>query len=287
MNEHTDTAEWFYADATRQQQGPLSAAELRERHARGELRADTLVWKSGMADWLPLHEAIGLAASVPVVADPLPSHASIMPAGAEIDRSDIVYAGFWRRVAAYQLDSLIIGTLSYILILPIAMMMGLGSAGLASQSDPEAMLAMMMPMLVVMYLVMFAAQASYFAWMHARPAQATLGKMAVGIKVVRPDGSRISFWRGIGRWFGLLLSALPLCIGFLMAAFTDRKQALHDMACDTLVVDRWAFTNQPQLQKRGLDGVTIAVLVIMGLFILFGIGIMVLMVAALGSGSWR
>ena len=140
-------------------------------------------------------------------------------------------------------------------------------------------------MIVLMYLLLFALQAVYFAWMHSRPAQATLGKMAVGIKATRPDGNRISFARGIGRWAGLFLSAIPLGIGYLMAAFTDRKRALHDMVSDTVVVDRWAFTDQPRLQQRGLDGVTIAVLIIMGLMLLFMVGIWVLMIAALAGGG--
>ena len=109
--------------------------------------------------------------------------------------------------------------------------------------------------------------------------------MAVGIKATSPNGNRISFGRGIGRWAGLFLSAIPLGIGYLMAAFTDRKRALHDMVSDTVVVDRWAFTDQPRLQQRGLDGVTIAVLIIMGLMLLFMVGIWVLMIAALAGGG--
>ena len=291
MNEQTPREEWFHADAARQQHGPFSIAELREKLARGEIRPDTLVWTSGMADWQPLQLAIPaaapLAGSAPPVVDPLPSQASIMAAGAEIDRSDIHYAGFWRRVAAYQLDSLILGVASYIILIPVAMVMGLGLGSMQAQAstDPAAMFAAMWPMLLVTYLLMFAMQAVYFAWMHSRPAQATLGKMAVGIKATRPNGNRISFGRGIGRWAGLFLSAIPLGIGYLMAAFTDRKRALHDMVSDTVVVDRWAFTDQPRLQQRGLDGVTIAVLIIMGLMLLFMVGIWVLMIAALAGGG--
>lgn len=290
MNDSQHDDMWFYVDATRQQQGPVSAEDLQARYARGELRADTLVWQAGMGEWQPLQQALALAPpAVPLAEDPLPSMASIMAPGTEINRTDIVYAGFWRRVAAYQLDSFILSIGSYIVILPFAMVMGMSAqqASFGQSSDPSALFATMWPMMAVMYLLIFAIQAVYFAWLHSRPAQATLGKMAVGIKVARSDGSRISFWRGIARYFALFLSALPLGIGFLMAAFTERKQALHDMLCDTIVVDRWAYTDKPELQKRGLDGVTIAVLIIMGLLCLFGIGMIVLLIAALGSGSWN
>lgn len=288
MNEATPDNDWFYVDAARQQQGPVSAEDLLARHARGELRADTLVWQAGMGEWQPLRQFMTLPApAVPTFEDPLPTSASIMAPDAEINRSDIVYAGFWRRVAAYQLDSFIVGIVSYIVIIPFAMMIGLGSQqAMLESEDPSAVFSALWPMLVLMYLLVFAVQAAYFAWMHSRPAQATLGKMAVGIKAANADGGRISFGKGILRWLALFLSALPLGIGFLMAAFTERKRALHDMVCDTVVVDRWAYTDRPDLQERGLDGVTIAILIIFGLMTLFGLAMLAFVVAALTSGSW-
>ncbi|SIQ38831.1 RDD family protein [Solilutibacter tolerans] len=290
MSETAHDQEWFYVDAGRQQQGPVSGEDLRFRYARGELRADTLVWQAGMSEWQPLRQAMALPATpANTLEDPLPSTASIMAPGTEINRTDIAYAGFWRRVAAYQLDSFIVGIASYFVIIPFAMVIGMDAqmSSLEHGDDPSAVFGSLLPMLALMYLLIFALQAVYFAWMHSRPAQATLGKMAVGIKVANADGSRIGFSRGLLRWLGLFLSALPLGIGFLMAAFTERKRALHDMACDTVVVDRWAYTNQPELQERGLDGVTIAILIIFGLMTLFGLAMMALLVAALTSGQWN
>ena len=288
MNDAPPNDDWFFVDAARQQQGPVTSDELKARFTRGELRADALVWQAGMAEWQPLRQAMPLPAPTsPAVEDPLPQTASIMAPGAAINRSDIAYAGFWRRVAAYQLDSFILGIASYVIILPFAMVMGLTSQqALLEQSDPTAIFRSMWPMLVLMYVLIFALQAVYFAWMHSRPAQATLGKMAVGIKAANADGSRISFGKGILRWLGLILSALTFGIGFLMAAFTDRKQALHDMACNTVVVDRWAYTDKPELQERGLDGVTIAILIVFGLLAFLGLAMLVLMIAALTSGQW-
>ena len=68
--------------------------------------------------------------------------------------------------------------------------------------------------------------------------QATVGKMVLGIVVTDINGGPISFARATGRHFAKWLSALILGIGFLMAAFTEKKQALHDMIADTLVVNR-------------------------------------------------
>jgi uncharacterized RDD family membrane protein YckC len=80
------------------------------------------------------------------------------------------------------------------------------------------------------------------AWLYFTLAetlwQGTVGKLLLGIKVTGADGRPISWWRANARYWGKLLSFLILGVGFLMAAFTDRKQALHDMIASTLVVRR-------------------------------------------------
>jgi uncharacterized RDD family membrane protein YckC len=87
----------------------------------------------------------------------------------------------------------------------------------------------------------------YYALMESSAKQATLGKMAIGIVVTDLDGHRISFGRATGRYFGKILSGLILGIGFLMAAFTEKKQALHDILASTLVVKGTAPSTGPAL----------------------------------------
>jgi uncharacterized RDD family membrane protein YckC len=65
---------------------------------------------------------------------------------------------------------------------------------------------------------------------------ATPGKMALGLKLVRSDGERLSAGRIIGRYFSEWLSAIILCIGYIMVAFDEEKRALHDRICDTRVI---------------------------------------------------
>jgi uncharacterized RDD family membrane protein YckC len=60
--------------------------------------------------------------------------------------------------------------------------------------------------------------------------------MALGLKLVRSDGERLSAGRIIGRYFSEWLSAIILCIGYIMVAFDEEKQALHDRICDTRVI---------------------------------------------------
>ncbi len=74
--------------------------------------------------------------------------------------------------------------------------------------------------------------------MESSSQQATLGKIALGIMVTDLSGNRISFARASGRHFTKILSGIILYIGFIMAGFTEKKQALHDIIADCLVVKK-------------------------------------------------
>jgi uncharacterized RDD family membrane protein YckC len=124
----------------------------------------------------------------------------------------------------------------------------------------------------VFYLIWWGVGLFYFATLESSEAQSTFGKRALGIKVTDLDGRRISFQHAMGRWFAAALSYLSMYIGFLMAAFTQRKQGLHDMVAGTLVVDRWAFTDYPERQERKPSGCVIVFMVfVIGLLLLIPI----------------
>ena len=72
--------------------------------------------------------------------------------------------------------------------------------------------------------------------MESSSKQATLGKLALGIVVTDLSGNRISFGRATGRYFGKIVSGMIMCIGYIMAGFTERKQALHDIMASCLVI---------------------------------------------------
>ena len=76
----------------------------------------------------------------------------------------------------------------------------------------------------------------YFALMESSERGATVGKMALGLRVVTSNGQRLSFMNATGRYFAKIISAIILGIGFLMIAFTDKKRGLHDMIASTLVI---------------------------------------------------
>ena len=91
---------------------------------------------------------------------------------------------------------------------------------------------------VGLYLIFLVGGWLYEALMESSRWQATLGKRAVGLRVVDLGGRHISFGRATARHFAKILSSLILNIGFIMAGFTEKKQALHDLIAGTLVVRR-------------------------------------------------
>lgn len=159
-----------------------------------------------------------------------------------------LYAGFWRRAAAALVDNLV-------LLLPsFAINYALGT------SNPFLNL-----------LLQLAIAVAYYALMHSSSWQATLGKRAFGIKVADLQGNRISPLRGVGRYFAVFISAIPLCLGFLLAAFTERKQALHDMIAGTLVVNAKALPEEIPAGS-GTMPLTVGVWLAVGLMLLFPFG---------------
>ena len=181
-----------------------------------------------------------------------------LPAGDD----DIVYAGFWRRCGALIIDQLVLGLAFYaVAFLVVVATAGSGAwNGVSEDHVPVWFFIAYFAMIGCYYI----AAAFYYSLQESSTHQATLGKRALGIKVTDTQGRRISRKHALGRWFAASLSYLSLYIGFLLAAFTARKQALHDMVAGTLVVDRWAWTEYPERQQRHVG----ALAVLLGVFLL-------------------
>lgn len=144
-----------------------------------------------------------------------------------------VYAGFWKRFAAAIIDYVILVALSALVGWVAGNFYG-ATAGAPDEKTAEAIGS------VVGVIVWWI----YYASLESSARQATPGKRALGIKVVDQQGGRISFGRATGRHFAKFVSGLILMIGYLMAGFTAKKQALHDMMAGCLVVNRDASTEQ-------------------------------------------
>ncbi|MDA0782655.1 MAG: RDD family protein [Rickettsiales bacterium] len=138
---------------------------------------------------------------------------------------NVKYAGFWIRFLAVIIDGLILGVAMYavqavtgiqLIVTDYSMEAGQASANTSWLGT------------VIQILYMTVTTGSSL--------QATLGKKILGLRVMRADGSKITYLRAFGRFWATVLSALTLCIGYIMAGFTNQKKALHDMVADTRVV---------------------------------------------------
>ncbi|MGH9731943.1 MAG: RDD family protein [Candidatus Acidiferrales bacterium] len=152
----------------------------------------------------------------------------------------LFYAGFWLRFVAYLIDSVILGIVCVALIVVVIFASGVAAMlrNLPENPTPDmflrgafvlAILALVAITTVITWL--------YYAWMESSPSQGTLGKMALGLIVTDMQYRPVSFARASGRFFAKFITGLiPLCIGYIMAGFTAKKQALHDMIASCLVL---------------------------------------------------
>lgn len=162
---------------------------------------------------------------------------------AEPTDTSLKYAGFWMRFAAAFIDWAILSVLGLFFI-PLLYLLGIigalfgaGFGALVGGSEGAAVSAIGAGFFIIL-LVGLLANWLYYALMERSKLQGTLGKMALGIIVVDENGQRITFDRATRRYFAKYLSAIIIFIGFIMAAFSDRKQALHDIIAGCLVVEK-------------------------------------------------
>lgn len=165
----------------------------------------------------------------------------------------IKYAGFWKRFIAYIIDQLILSLARTILFVPIwfFIFMRFFTGGNFNRFDNYttvsffqhhdesyiAFFAVWLLILIIFGMVNIIIEWLYYLLMESSTKQATFGKIILSIKVTDLNGSRVSFAKATGRYFGKILSGLILCIGYFIAGFTEKKQALHDILSGCLVVE--------------------------------------------------
>jgi len=257
---------WYYVDAGAQA-GPVDDAQLEQLARSGKIQPDTLIWREGMANWQPYSEVVAPppASAAPVPVPPPPSaSADLQDAptteavcaecgrifniqdmipyggvrvcagckpvfmqklaeGARLNTGVLNYAGIGTRFAAVFLDGIILWVVNTVINLAA----GAGFAG----AQP-----MQVPALWLLLLFVQVAIALTYEVVMIGKFGATLGKMACKIRVVTPDGGRVSYLRALGRYFAKMLSGLMCLVGYIIAFFDDEKRALHDRICNTRVV---------------------------------------------------
>ena len=154
------------------------------------------------------------------------------------------YAGFWLRFVAAIIDAIILGAVQFIAVMPILGIFGIGMANEMQDFDPNnqaeafSMMSQIMAMAGISQFVFYAIQTLYFAFMESSNYQASIGKMVLGLKVTDTSGNKLDFTKALVRNLSKIISSLILMIGYIMAGFTEKKQALHDIIANTLVVKK-------------------------------------------------
>ena len=154
----------------------------------------------------------------------------------------VEYAGFWLRFLAYIIDNVVIGTAAVMILIPLIFLTGLGAflSKIFADQDIDDMGAFMLVGIVfLLATISLVVTWLYHAWMESSEWQATVGKRVLGLVVTDAAGQRISFGRATARHFSkIITNMVPLAIGYIMAGFTEKKQALHDMIAGCLVLRR-------------------------------------------------
>ncbi|MBT8357823.1 MAG: RDD family protein [Desulfobacterales bacterium] len=255
--------DWYYADGKRKV-GPISKEELRSLVKAKKIHSKTLVWRQGMKGWEELGK---LTKKKESGAQPLHTHAATDQAvcsecGRTFANEEMIsfenakvcaeckpafiqkikegvsvsgimeYAGFWIRCGAIIIDGIILWAVQMVVYAIFGI---ITAAVMPSMSADSANSSFFIIGQLIITLFSFAISAGYDIWFVGRFA-ATPGKMACKIKIVTPDGGRVSYSRALGRHFAKWISSMILGIGFLMAAFDDEKRTLHDRICETRVI---------------------------------------------------
>jgi len=246
---------WYYV-LNGASHGPVAETEIRNLRAQNVVALDTPVWTDGMTEWVPFERSTlsgaGSGAVPPTFTHTCAECGKSFPAGEMLQyenawvcaackpvffqrvkegvatKGSLKYASIGGRFVALMVDGLILGALFMIPIVIISVVIAMSTQG---GQKPEGAPTWLMFLIFLLYLV-----PPIYEIVMIGKYGATLGKMALKVKVVRPDGSRLSYGRSTGRYFAKLLSGMIIYIGYLMAFWDDEKCALHDRICQTRVI---------------------------------------------------
>jgi uncharacterized RDD family membrane protein YckC len=242
--------QWYY-EGSKKQVGPISEEEFQALIKDGTINNSTLVWNSTMTEWKKYGELNGTSAQSTgsatsicaecgrgflkedmikygdswVCAQCKPVFIQKIKEGINVKHMD--YAGFWIRFGASIIDGIITGVVNILISIGFGMM----AMFVSSSSEPSNAI-IYSAISTLLSLVINIGYETFFIGKWG----ATIGKMACGIKIVTPEGDKITYLKAFARFFAKIVSSIILMIGYIMAAFDDEKRALHDRICDTRVV---------------------------------------------------
>ncbi len=231
---------WYYANGG-EKHGPVDQAVFDRLASEGVIQQSTLVWHEGLTEW-QLYVDAEPAMYCTECGKPFPTGfmlqygtswvcANCKPRFAQKIREGMLfasampYAGFWIRFGAYTVDGVILG------IVTMATNLFLMGFVTLRRLDPASMLISLSSAYSAQFVIS-AAYHSLLVWKYG----GTPGKLALGLRIVRPDGSPLSLGLSIGRYAATLVTNFTMGIGYAMAAIDAEKRALHDRLAGTRVI---------------------------------------------------
>ena len=165
--------------------------------------------------------------------------APVLPANTSY--GPVAYAGFWLRLVAYIIDGVISCLAFVVLLIPLFVLTGAGAAlgRIISEGDvgDDVSAFLGAGFILGFFGIILVVSWLYYALSESSSWQATPGKKMLNLKVTDMTGRPISFGRASGRYFAKIITGMiPLAIGYIMAGFTEKKQAIHDMIASCLVL---------------------------------------------------
>jgi uncharacterized RDD family membrane protein YckC len=219
--------DWYYIDSSKpegkRRNGPWSLRQMMLFAEQAAFAPETPVWRDGFESWKPW-SVVEPELKTEFQAETIKQviEEKILP---NITVSKAEYAGFWVRLCAFAIDSIVL-QLVFILLTPIH-----SHLGVISEITPQTPLPDLMPtMFLAFCLILF--YNSFFV----KNFSGTLGKIVLGLAVVRHDGKAITWSCAFLRSFVSFLSSSLFGVGCLLAAFDIEKRALHDFMADTRVL---------------------------------------------------
>lgn len=211
--------------------GPASLEEMKSWIREGRVAGTTMVWRSDSQSWLPATQFLEFQPEIGAGKGVVPPP--------QFGESYFETVGFWPRLGAYVIDRIVLGVVFYLIWMVLASSFGWEQTQPPTNGNMEQVMKWFSddwaPFVIKQMLLYVPLHILYETIMNGRWG-ATVGKMAIGARVVRLDGSALGYGGAFLRWWGERLSDLTCYIGYLFIAFREDKRALHDLIVSTRVI---------------------------------------------------